>query len=103
MIKVSVLYPAGNGHTFDMGYYLGTHMPMVRAKLGAALKGTAVDQGVSGDAPGTPPAFLAIGHLMFDSAESFRQAFEPHAQAILGDIPNYTNTQPTVQVSEVRL
>ncbi len=103
MIKVSVLYPAGNGHTFDMSYYLDTHMPMVRAELGAALRGVAVDQGVSGGAPGAAPAFLAIGHLLFDSEESFRHAFDAHAQAILSDIPNYTNTQPTVQVSEVRL
>jgi hypothetical protein len=36
MIKVSVLYPDGPGATFDMGYYLNRHIPMVRAKLGAA-------------------------------------------------------------------
>jgi uncharacterized protein (TIGR02118 family) len=40
---------------------------------------------------------------MFDSVESFQQAFGAHAPAILSDIPNYTNAQPTVQVSEVRL
>ena len=27
----------------------------------------------------------------------------PHAQAILADIPNYTNSQPTIQISEVKL
>jgi uncharacterized protein (TIGR02118 family) len=42
-------------------------------------------------------------HLLFDSVGSFQQAFDAHAPAILADIPNYTNTQPTVQVSEVKL
>jgi hypothetical protein len=27
----------------------------------------------------------------------------PHAAEIKSDIPNYTNTQPTIQVSEVKL
>jgi uncharacterized protein (TIGR02118 family) len=53
--------------------------------------------------PGSAPAYLAMRHLLFDSVEAFQQAFGPHAQAIVGDIPNYTNTQPTIQVSEVKL
>jgi hypothetical protein len=34
MIKVSVLYPEGDGSTFNMDYYLNRHIPMVREKLG---------------------------------------------------------------------
>jgi len=26
-----------------------------------------------------------------------------HAEAIMGDIPNYTNVQPTIQISEVKI
>lgn len=103
MIKVSVLYPGGAGSTFNMDYYLNRHMPMVRAKLGAACTSTAVEQGVSGATPGSPPAFSAMGHLYFDSVEAFQTAFGPHADAIMGDIPNYTNVQPTIQISEVKL
>ncbi len=44
-----------------------------------------------------------MGHLLCDSIEAFQASFGLHAQAILGDIPNYTNTQPTVQISEVNL
>ena len=44
-----------------------------------------------------------MGHLLFESAEAFQQSFGPHAEAILGDIPNFTNTQPTIQLSEVKL
>ena len=103
MIKVSVLYPASAGTKFDMTYYLNSHIPMVRQKLGAAVKGASVEQGLAGVQPGSPPAYLAMGHLLFDSVEAFQESFGPHAQAILGDIPNYTNTQPTIQISEVKL
>ena len=103
MIKVSVLYPGGPGSTFNMRYYLDRHIPMVRAKLGAACKSAAVGQGLGGATPGSPPAFSAIGHLYFESVEAFQAAFGPHAGAIMGDIPNYTNVQPTIQVSEVKL
>lgn len=103
MIKVSVLYPGGDGTTFNMDYYLGTHIPMVRARLGVACKNAAVEQGLGGATPASPPAFSVMGHLYFDSVADFHTSFGPHADAIMSDIPNYTNVQPTIQVSEVKL
>jgi uncharacterized protein (TIGR02118 family) len=103
MIKVSVLYPNSAGSKFDMAYYCNTHIPLVRRLLGRALKDVAVEHGIGGGTPGAPPTYLAMGHLTFDSAEEFQAAFGPHAQAIMGDIPNYTNIQPVIQISEVKL
>ena len=103
MVKVSVLYPNTAGCKFDMAYYLTKHMPMVKQKLGAACKSMAVEEGIAGGAPGAPATYVAMGHLYFDSSDAFQSAFAPHAQDILGDIPNYTNIQPTIQISEVRM
>ncbi|MCC6467652.1 MAG: EthD family reductase [Alphaproteobacteria bacterium] len=103
MIKVSVLYPHDHGATFDMGYYLDKHIPMVKQKLGAACKGVSVDRGRAGGAPGAPPAFVAMAHLLFESAEAFQAAFAPHAKQIMADIPNYTSIKPVIQVSDVKL
>jgi uncharacterized protein (TIGR02118 family) len=103
MIKVSVMYPRHDGAKFDMDYYCAKHMPLVQQKLGAALRGLSVDAGLGGAQPGSAPAYVAIGHLLFDSPESFQQAFEPHADAILGDIPNYTDIEPVIQISDVKL
>ncbi|MBN1238473.1 MAG: EthD family reductase [Gammaproteobacteria bacterium] len=103
MIKVSVMYPRKDGATFDMDYYCATHMPLVREKLGAALKGMSIDSGLAGPEPGSAPAYVAMGHLLFDSTESFQAAFAPHAEAILGDIRNYTDIEPIIQISDVKL
>jgi uncharacterized protein (TIGR02118 family) len=103
MVKVSVLYPNAADARFDMDYYLTRHMPMVKQKLGAACKGMAVEQGIAGGAPGQPAAYIAMGHVYFDSAEAFQAAFGPHASEILADIPNYTNTQATLQISDVKM
>jgi uncharacterized protein (TIGR02118 family) len=103
VIKVSVIYPYKNGARFDMGYYLDSHIPMVRQRLGAACKGIAVDQGAVGVAPEGSPAFAVMAHLLFESVPVFQAAFAPHAQAIMADIPNYTPIEPVVQISDVKL
>jgi uncharacterized protein (TIGR02118 family) len=58
---------------------------------------------MSGATPGSRPGFVAMGHLYFDSAEAFQTAFGPHAQAIMADVPNYTDIEPTIQISEVKI
>ena len=103
MIKVSEFYADRAGSKFDMDYYCNSHIPMVREKLGAACKGAAVEQGMSGATPGSRPGFVAMGHLYFDSVEAFQTAFGPHAQVIMADIPNHTDIEPTIQISEVKI
>ena len=103
MIQVSVLYPCIEGSKFDIEYYCDTHMRMVREALGPALKGLSVESGLSGGAPGSPPAFVAIGHLLFNSLEDFQSAIAPHNASFMADLPNYTNIKPIILVSKVRL
>ncbi|GAB6905905.1 conserved hypothetical protein [Desulfosarcina cetonica] len=103
MIKVSVLYPNGEGKRFDMNYYLDKHVPLVQKKLGRALKKADVDQGLSGAEPGSQAIYLAMCHLYFESVEEFQNAFGPNVGELLADIPNFTNTQPVIQISEVKI
>ncbi|MFN0108843.1 MAG: EthD family reductase [Blastocatellia bacterium] len=103
MIKVSVFYPNEADKSFDLDYYCNKHIPLVQEKLGAACKQIAVEAGLGGGAPGSPAAFVAMGHMYFDSVEAFQQAFGPHSAEIMGDIPNYTAIQPTIQISEVKI
>lgn len=103
MIKVTVLYPNSSGSHFDIRYYCNTHIPLVGRLLGPALEGVAVEHGIAGGAPGSPAPYLAIGQLQFDSVEAFQSAFGPHSKEIMSDVPNYTNIEPVIQISEVKL
>jgi uncharacterized protein (TIGR02118 family) len=103
MIKVTVLYPNGSGAKFDMNYYVTRHMPLVRDRCAPECRGIAAESGVGGGAPGSPAPYIAVGHLTFDSVAAFQKAFTPHMAEIMGDIPNYTNTSPVIQISEITL
>src|SRR4051812_14264487 len=103
MIKVSVLYPNSPDAKFDMSYYLHKHMPLVREKSGSACKGIAVDQGLAGGAPGAPAAYVAMGHILYDTVAAFQTVFDKHGPALLADIPNFTNVQPVIQLSDVKV
>jgi uncharacterized protein (TIGR02118 family) len=102
MVKISVFYPNKEGTRFDIAYYRDRHMPMVRDRLTPqGLRGTAIDKGLAGGAPGQPAPYHCVGHLLFDSVEAFQSAFRIHGKELMADIPNYTSSQPVVQISEV--
>lgn len=102
MIKVTVFYPNSPGARFDMAYYTSKHMPLVQKRV-ASCRGVGAEKGLAGGAPGSAATYIAIGHLLFDSVESFESGFNPHAKEILADVPNYTNTEPVIQISEISL
>jgi len=101
MIKVSVMYPNEPGARFDHAYYAEKHMPMVKAKMGESCHHYTVDKGLAGGAPGTAPTYVGMCHIFSDSVEAFQAGFGPHAAEILGDIKNYTDLTPVMQISEV--
>ncbi|PPV06220.1 hypothetical protein XBLMG947_2806 [Xanthomonas bromi] len=101
MIKVSVMYPYRDGARFDHTYYRDRHMPLVSARMGAACLKYTVDKGISGADAGSLPAFIGMCHIFCESVETFNAGFGPHAAEILGDIPNYTDLSPVMQISEV--
>lgn len=103
MIKVSVIYPNAEGKTFNMDYYCNTHVPMVGVLLGDALQGATVEKGIGGGAPGEDAPYAGMGNMYFNSVEDFQNAFGPNAEKIMGDLPNFTDITPVIQVSEVMI
>lgn len=101
MATISVMYPRQQGGTFDFDYYRDVHVPLVRRLWGGAglVSGQAL-KGVAA-ADGAESPFYAIGLIHFDSLEALNGAVAgAHAGEIMGDIPNFTNVKPIVQVSE---
>jgi uncharacterized protein (TIGR02118 family) len=40
---------------------------------------------------------------MFESVADFQSSFGAHAEEIVADVPNYANSQPIIQISEVKM
>ena len=102
-IKVSVVYPNSEAKKFDMDYYCNKHIPMVGDLLGDALKGATVEMGLGGVAPRSSAPYTGMGNMYFNSVQEFKNAFGPNAEKIMGDLPNFTDIEPIIQVSEVMI
>lgn len=102
MIKLSVMYPTTDGARFDFDYYCNKHIPMVLALLGEACKGATVDEGLCGANLKLPATHVAVAGLLFASTPEFEAAFGPVAAQVMADLPNFTDIQPVVQISQVR-
>src|SRR5262249_31584751 len=101
MIKVSVMYPNQPGVRFDHDYYRTKHLPLIKSKMGAALKYYTIDK-VLMDGEGKPlGAYVAMCHLFCDSLGAYQASFGPHAEEIRADIRNFTDVTSIHQISEV--
>ena len=94
MIRVSVLYPKPG--KFDFDYYAKKHMALVHKLLDSfGLIKSEVDKGM-GDSP-----YIAVGHLVFDSAENMQKGLQAHDPELGADLVNFTNITPKFQISEI--
>jgi uncharacterized protein (TIGR02118 family) len=100
MIKVTFLYANTPGSRFDLDYYLTQHLDLSRAVFGDVLRGLEIDHGTSGIEPGSASPYHAVAHMKFDSAEDFYAALMPRLDDLRADVPNYTDTETIIQISE---
>lgn len=100
MIVLTVLYPKTAGTHFDMAYYTATHMPLLIARWQEFGIGKCRVLGGTAAMDGGEPAYTAIALIEFSSTEAMGKALETHGAEIMGDVPNFTDIQPTLQVSE---
>lgn len=101
MILVTVMYPAGAGTKFDLDYYLTKHMPLVRERWTPhGLTHTQVVKGV-GKPDGSAPDFQVMALLTFGSLADFKAAGKAHGREVFADVANFTDSQATVQISDI--
>ena len=44
---------------------------------------------------------MAAAHLIFDTVDQFQKSFESVGGELINDIPNYTDVNPEIQISEI--
>jgi uncharacterized protein (TIGR02118 family) len=101
MVSLTVLYPKTADSQFNMDYYVNTHTPLVKERLTSiGLTNVDLRAGVAGAAPDSPPAYAMVCNLSFGTVEELQNALATHGPELVGDIPNFTNVQPIMQISQ---
>ncbi len=91
MFCMTVSYPRSDKATFDMDYYLNSHLPLVKERFGPLGLVQIVLRTDVARKPGGESQYFASVDLVFDSIESFKKATATHGAEINADIPNYTD------------
>jgi uncharacterized protein (TIGR02118 family) len=100
-VSCTVLYPAEDGATFNMDYYLSSHMPLVGKKFGAhGLQSWSVTQFQPGP-DGPKPIYSVQATLIFENAEQVGKAIEAEGSIVFGDVSNFSNKQPLFMMGPV--
>ena len=94
------MYPNTSGSKFDMDYYLGSHFDLVGKLLGHKLLSARAIKGVATPDPDTPPPYQVIAILELESVEDLHALMGEHGEEVMGDILNFTDVTPIVQISE---
>ncbi len=98
---ITVLYENVEDATFDLDYYMATHMPLVDEKFRSfGMKGWRVLKAV-GTPHGGKPLYSIIANLEFDTADQFRAAVAAEGGVVFGDVPNFSNKDPVVVIGDL--
>ncbi|WP_422047983.1 EthD family reductase [Shimia sp.] len=98
-VSLQVLYPVGEGTTFDHAYYASTHMDLVGEHMGPHMVSAQASKGLAGG-PNVPSPFHAIATILFEDQAAMDAAMGA-AGPVMADIPNFTNVQPQIMIGEV--
>jgi len=88
---VTVIYPKTETSTFDLDYYMKTHMPLVQEKWSphGLTNWTVAKLDESGGY-----SFQAL--LWFESVEAWGKAVAADGPTIMADVPNFSSEKPLI-------
>jgi uncharacterized protein (TIGR02118 family) len=96
---MTILYPAGEGKTFDADYYRDKHLTLIMRLYGRSIERFELRKAVT--PPNATPAFAAAINIWINDLTAFQANNEKHGQTLIDDVKNFTNTLPTIQFDKV--
>ncbi len=97
---ITVLYPNTPGVKFDFDYYLEQHATLIDRLYGRSIARLELRRG-TGTPDGKPVPYVAIINIWIADHDAFDRAGAKHAPTLIADVPNFTNTIPTIQIDEI--
>jgi len=97
---ITVLYPNKPGVTFDFDYYLEHHAALIDRLYGSSIAKLELRRG-SATPDGSPVPYVAVINIWIADQAAFDSAGAKHGPTLIADVPNFTNTMPTIQIDEI--
>ncbi|HEV7717059.1 MAG TPA: EthD family reductase, partial [Steroidobacteraceae bacterium] len=110
---LTILYPAGEGLTFNADYYRDHHLKMIMKlygntiqrfelrKVNAPPAGAAAPPPPPAGAPAPPPRYAAAINIWINDLDAFNANNQKHGKTMTDDVPNFTNAKPIIQYDKV--
>ncbi len=110
---LTILYPAGEGLTFNADYYRDHHLKMIMKlygntiqrfelrKVNAPPAGAAAPPPPPAGAPPPPPRYAAAINIWINDLDAFNANNQKHGKTMTDDVPNFTNAKPIIQYDKV--
>lgn len=93
---MTILYPNAPDVTFDFDYYREHHLPMITGPYGDSIRRLELRRAVTGG-PGPQPPYVAVVNIWVADDDAFAAHGQQHSQALIDDIPNFSNVMPVIQ------
>ena len=103
---LTILYPAGEGITFNADYYRDHHLVTIMRLYGKSIDRFELRTVPAAPAPAAAaapptPRFAAAVNIWIKDLEAFNANNQKHGATLRDDVHNFTNGQPTIQYDKV--
>ncbi len=98
---LTVIYPAGADVKFDADYYRDHHLKTIMTLYGKTISRFELRKAAPAAAGAPPVAYSAAVNIWIADMDAFGKKNQEHGPALVKDVPNFTNGQPTIQFDRV--
>jgi len=110
---MTILYPSGEGLTFNADYYRDHHLKTIMKlygntiermelrKVNAPPAGAAPPPAPPAGSPSPPPRYAAAINIWINDLAAFNANNQKHGKTLTDDVPNFTNAKPIIQFDKV--
>ena len=98
---MTILYPAGDGITFNADYYRDHHLVTIMSLYPKSISRFELRK-VSPAPAGAPPVpYSAAVNIWISDKTAFEADNAKNGATLVKDVPNFTNSQPTIQYDKI--
>src|SRR5450631_3449438 len=98
---MTILYPAGEGVTFDTDYYRDHHLVTIMRLYGKSISRFELRKVVPSPDGAPPVPYSAAINIWIANLEAFDRQNARHGPTLVADVPHFTNSLPTIQYDKI--